>query len=1384
MNRLKQTFAAILAVLMIVACIPFAPGAARAFAADALTIGETKEPAAAEFGSETLLVLPDGYRFTGMEIEDYRYGICRYITGPTSEFGYADGYWIDIDGNRVDEVDSNISDISNGAEESASGIGTNGSASPRRAPGKNAVQNSDDALPESYDARELGYVTDVESQVGGTCWAYGITAAVEGSILKNGYALKETLDLSEQHLIWYAQNGYYEGVDESLNDGRVQSDLFSGGNQDMSSYAYFGLSGPAQESRYNLSADTASELQTQMKDELDYAQRSVHDFVVTDMIHVADDIESVKKAILKYGVVTCSYREDSSYHSLTKHPNTYYNPVNWASNHEVAVIGWDDNFSRDNFTGTYGKPSVDGAWLIKNSWGTRSYDNGYFWMSYEGVSFGGVYAFETAPLSEFENVYFYDGYSSLSSVSASAAGNVFAAEGSEYLTKVSLGKGVHQYSFKVYGELPDDYTDPTQGTLLYAQSGDNHGYRYIDVNGSVVLNAGERFSVVFDQLEAAYVEGYTSNRYTSRARESFYYADSKWKDSHENGKHNVAVRAVTADAAEGPYEVTFSCPGFFSETRMADASGRVTLPETEGYVWRLTYNNEEFDGTGVDSSRTVLAHCYPAEGRVNDDYSCVTEYKCIFCGEEILPTVEKHRFSETVVAPTETGAGYTRHYCELCGYETWDQYTFSSMSSHGITGDCVWQYKNGVLSFVGLGATGDYTSNTKTPWYVLGNRIQFVYLNDGITCLGDYTCANLKALTQIRFPDSLTSIGAHAFEYADALETVSFPPNLTAIGSSAFAYSGALKSIEFNDCLKELGSAVFMHCTSLEEALVPGTLEKYSVWMYYRCTNVKRLIIGEGLRILTCAPLVSGESDKNEYKLEEIVLPSTLRFLPEDFIYYNTKTLKTFTVSEDSPYFFSEDGVLFSRDWILQAYPQGKEGFYYKLPAETTKIEKGGFRNNRFLQYIDMKDSAVTILGWYSLDGTEALKYVNLPANLTNIYPRSMYSGSVPRKMYFHGNVALGTFVFAPDYDGTLYINSENYYIAKLAGTYGNYYNYVVLSEHEHQYDTTDYISSETCSEPGFKVSVCECGEFKYEIIPASHRFEWVTDREPTCGEAGAKHEECSVCGAVRNENTVIEATGEHAYEWIIDKAATCGEAGMKHEECSVCGAVRNENTVIPAIGEHNYEWIIDKAATCGEAGMKHEECSVCGAVRNENTVVPATGEHNYQWITDKAATCGETGAKHEECTACGAVRGENTLIPATGKHNYQWITDKAATCGEAGAKHEECAVCGAVRNENTVIPATGKHSFGAWVTTKNASCEETGSRYHVCEVCGAKATETIKASGHKDADNDGFCDVCGEDIAPEQNNGQQEQQQSFIQRIIAFFRRIVGIFRSILGGH
>ena len=237
-----------------------------------------------------------------------------------------------------------------------------------------------------------------------------------------------------------------------------------------------------------------------------------------------------------------------------------------------------------------------------------------------------------------------------------------------------------------------------------------------------------------------------------------------------------------------------------------------------------------------------------------------------------------------------------------------------------------------------------------------------------------------------------------------------------------------------------------------------------------------------------------------------------------------------------------------------------------------------------------------------------------------------------------------------------------------------------------------------------------------------SHNYIWVVDQDATCGTAGSRHQECSICHE-RGTTETIPATGDHTYQTIVDIAATCGSAGSQHEECTVCHT-QKAATAIPATGQHQYVEVTDTVPTCGSTGTQHKECSICHTRENAETVA-ATGNHTFTTIVDRAATCGAAGSQHEECTVCHA-RKEAKAIPATGNHKFKTVVDRAATCGTAGSQHEECTVCH-TKKAATAIPATGKHTYGAYETVKAATVFAAGSEERTCSVCGTKQSRTVR---------------------------------------------------------
>ena len=74
--------------------------------------------------------------------------------------------------------------------------------------------------------------------------------------------------------------------------------------------------------------------------------------------------------------------------------------------------------------------------------------------------------------------------------------------------------------------------------------------------------------------------------------------------------------------------------------------------------------------------------------------------------------------------------------------------------------------------------------------------------------------------------------------------------------------------------------------------------------------------------------------------------------------------------------------------------------------------------------------------------------------------------------------------------------------------------------------------------------------------------------------------------------------TAAHTFQWVIDKAATKEATGIKHEECTVCGAKRSENTVIDKLPD---------GGNTGNTGSGDNNTDKPG--KDDSTKSPQTGD-------------------------------------------------------------------------------------------------------------------------------------------------------------------------------
>jgi C1A family cysteine protease len=229
-------------------------------------------------------------------------------------------------------------------------------------------------LPVHYGSMEK----DVRDQNPfGTCWAFAGTGSFEYAVDKK---TASNTDYSEEHMIQRLSKNGDTGYQITSKD--------TGGNEYMYSGYFTSGYGPVSDSLfpYDTTKSTLQIIPSILNAKGNYRATDVQFFKTTDDANGAlnsETVNTVKQAVYNNGSVTCGITWDSS--MIQKDKVSYYNNDDNArndSNHEVLIVGWDDDYSADHFEGV----TKNGAWLVRNSWGNNIGDNGYFWVSYQDKS--------------------------------------------------------------------------------------------------------------------------------------------------------------------------------------------------------------------------------------------------------------------------------------------------------------------------------------------------------------------------------------------------------------------------------------------------------------------------------------------------------------------------------------------------------------------------------------------------------------------------------------------------------------------------------------------------------------------------------------------------------------------------------------------------------------------------------------------------------------------------------------------------------------------------------------------------------------------------------------------------------------------------------------
>lgn len=389
-------------------------------------------------------------------------------------------------------------------------------------------------LPDKYDMRQLDRVTPVRDQGAyGTCWAFASLAALETTLTP-----QEKLIFSPDHMSLC--NSF------SLNQNE-------GGEYTMAIAYLASWQGPVYESD-DPYGDGVTDDTLKARKHLEEAQ-----------IIASKDYVGIKEAIYKYGAVETSiYTQMKAADSWSNYYNreraAYYYNLEAPCNHDIIIVGWDDNFPKEYFTI---QPEEDGAFICKNSWGTAFGEDGFFYVSYEDANIGttNVVYSKLGSADNFSHIYQSDllgwtgqlGYNRESAYFA----NVYKAGEKEELAAVSFYATGPDTSYKVYLVKNFENAESLNDRILLKEGKFSAaGYYTVRMDNPVSLPDNEKYAVVVyihtpDSIHPVAIE-YDADERTK----NFDITDgegyislygNKWVNTETNQQCNLCLKAFTND---------------------------------------------------------------------------------------------------------------------------------------------------------------------------------------------------------------------------------------------------------------------------------------------------------------------------------------------------------------------------------------------------------------------------------------------------------------------------------------------------------------------------------------------------------------------------------------------------------------------------------------------------------------------------------------------------------------------------------------------------------------------------------------------------------------------------------------------------------------------
>lgn len=237
--------------------------------------------------------------------------------------------------------------------------------------GRSSNRKKDYDLPSSFGS--MSKMTK-DQRPWGTCWIFSTIGTMEYAADK-----KESTDHT------FSEEAMLRSFTRTSDTGWQLTDKDSGGNEDMGAGYLVSHGAVSSDLQYN----TKNRIM-----ELPFMNQSTANaYRATNVQFFQEDyknnqsltdtaVNEVKKAVYENGSVSTAvawnylYMKGNALNNINEDARS-------SVNHAIVIVGWDDNYKKTNFIE---EPKKDGAFLVRNSWGNKLGDQGYYWVSYEDKS--------------------------------------------------------------------------------------------------------------------------------------------------------------------------------------------------------------------------------------------------------------------------------------------------------------------------------------------------------------------------------------------------------------------------------------------------------------------------------------------------------------------------------------------------------------------------------------------------------------------------------------------------------------------------------------------------------------------------------------------------------------------------------------------------------------------------------------------------------------------------------------------------------------------------------------------------------------------------------------------------------------------------------------